>query len=184
MQEVSHANIPTILGVQLEKKPYSIVMEFIGEQNQSFPVCKLLKMNVLDGRGWIRISFNVADALFHLHKKGFLHCDLKSNNIIVSNGKGYLIDFGKVCTITSPSAKKYDKIYPHIAPEVLRGSPCSKQSDIYSLGIVLKKIGAMKCIFTLTNLANKCLSNNPHERITLTGLMTTLSTQNEFPLEN
>ena len=27
------------------------------------------------------------------------------------------------------------------------------------------------------------MSNNPQERITLTGTMTTLSTQNEFPLK-
>jgi len=64
---------------------------------------------------------------------------LKSNNIVVSNGKEYFIHFGKACPITSPSAKKYQNNYPHIALEVLCGSPCSKQSDVYSWGTVLEK---------------------------------------------
>jgi len=54
----------------------------------------------------------VADALAHMHKKGLCHCNLKSNNIVVSNGKEYFIHFGKACSITSPSAKKYQKITP------------------------------------------------------------------------
>ena len=82
-----------------------------------------------------------------------------------------------------PPAKKYDKIYPHIASEVLHGSSCSKQIDVYSLGTVLRKIGSRKRISTVSNIATKCMSNNPQERITLTGTMTTLSTQNEFPLK-
>ena len=184
MQLLAHTNIPTILEVQLEQKPFSIVMEFIGVQHCSSTVHDLLQRdNVLAETDWIKISFNVADALSHMHKKGFLHCDLKTNNIVVSNRKGYLIDFGKACLIASPPAKKYDKNYPHIAPEVLHGSPCCKQSDVYSLGTVLDKIGTRKQISTIANVAQKCLKKSPGERMTLTGIMTTLSTQNEVPLQ-
>jgi len=80
----------------------------------------------------------VPDALAHMHKKGFRHCNLKSNNV-VSTGKEYFLHFGKACPITSPSAKKYQKNYPHIALEVLCGSLYSKHSDVYSWGNVLKK---------------------------------------------
>jgi len=70
MQLLSHANIPTTLGVQLEQKPFSIVMEFTGEQRSSSTVHELLKReNTLDERTWIKISFNVADALAHMQKK-------------------------------------------------------------------------------------------------------------------
>ena len=162
MQLLAHTNIPTILGVQLEQKPFSIVMEFIGEQHCSSTVHDLLQRdNVLAETDWIKISFNVADALSHMHKKGFLHCDLKTNNIVVSNRKGYLIYFGKACLIASPLAKKYNRNYPHKAPEVLHGSAWSKQSDVYSLGTVLNKIGTGKQISTLANIAKKCLKNSP-----------------------
>lgn len=94
----------------------------------------------------MKISLNIANALAHVHKKGYVHCDLKSNNVVFSNGAGYLIDFGKACRLALPSAKRYNKIYPHIAPEVLHGSPCSKQSDVYPLETVLYKIGKGKQI--------------------------------------
>ena len=73
MQLLSHANIPTILGAQLEQKPLSIVMEFIGEQRSSSTVHELLQReNTRHERTWIKISFNVAGALAHMHKKGSL----------------------------------------------------------------------------------------------------------------
>ena len=183
MQLLSHPNIPTILGVQCEKPPFSIVMQFIGDDHSSCTVHDLLgRDDNLHKRDWVKISLNIANALAHVHKKGYLHCDLKSNNVLVSNGAGYLIDFGKACRLALPSAKKYEKIYPHIAPEVLGGSPCSKQSDVYSLGTVFYKIGKRKQITTLSDIAKKCLDKNPSQRMTLTGIMTTLTTQNEIPL--
>ena len=188
MQVLMHPNIPTVLGVQLEKKPYSIVMEFIGECKCSVTVHKLLqdmllqKRLKLDNRDWIKISYNLADALGHIHKMGFLHCDLKSNNIVVSNKKGYIIDFGKASPTTCPPAKKYKFAYPHIAPEVIRGSSCSKQSDIYSLGTILYKIGEIQKISVITNIAKECLCKNPINRPTLTGIMSCFATQTEIPL--
>lgn len=96
------ANIPTILGLLLEQKRFFKVMEFIGAQQTSSTV--------------------------HMHKRGLLHSDI---NIMVLNGKGYLVEFGKACLLTAPPAKKQHKMYHHIAPEVLHGSPCSRQSDVY-----------------------------------------------------
>jgi serine/threonine protein kinase len=74
----------------------------------------------------------------YIHDKGYLHCDLKTNNVLVCNQKGYVIDFVKV---TSPQVKKYEITYPHIAPEVLIGKQVSKASYVYSLGKVIKVIG-------------------------------------------
>lgn len=74
--------------------------------------------------------------------------------MVFSNGAG-LIHFGKACPVTSPSAKRYSKIYPHIAPGVLGGSPCSKQNDVYPIATVLDKIGKKQQISTLLDIAKK-----------------------------
>ena len=42
MQALSHKNIPTILGVQIQKSPMSLVIEFIGEHDTSITLSKLL----------------------------------------------------------------------------------------------------------------------------------------------
>lgn len=185
MQILVHPNIPTVLGMQLEKKPFSIVMEFIGTASSSVTVHQLLndeQCQKLEKTEWVKLSYCVADALGYVHKMGFLHCDLKSNNIVVSNNKGYLIDFGKACPILSPPAKKYKYLYPHIAPEVLGGSPCSKESDIYSLGIVFNKISSFKEINVLKSISKQCMNKNPSSRPTIIGILSTLSTQNEVCL--
>ncbi|KAL9977622.1 hypothetical protein ACROYT_G015047 [Oculina patagonica] len=36
----------------------------------------------LSQNGWLIISHDITDALSHIHTKGFLHCDLKSNNVL------------------------------------------------------------------------------------------------------
>jgi serine/threonine-protein kinase len=178
MQTLVHPNIPTVLGVQLENKPYSIIMEYVGETGSSLTVNKLLQsVHKLGEKEWLKISYNVADALHHMHKKGFLHCDLKGNNIVVSNHRGYLIDFGKACSVTAPPSKKYTSFYPHIAPEVLSGSPCSKQSDIFSLGTVLSKVGRSQHINVILKIGKECLNNSPYSRPTLVGILSSLATQ-------
>lgn len=55
--------------------------------------------------------------------------------------EGFLIDFGKICFMIFLGVKKNKFFYFYIVLEVLKGFVCSKYSDIYFLGIVLKKIG-------------------------------------------
>ena len=88
----------------------------------------------LSNNEWISVLLDITEALFHVHKKGFLHCDVKSNNVLVSGKKGFLIDFGKACPISRPTARKYSSFYNHIATEVLRGFPVSTSTDVFSLG--------------------------------------------------
>ncbi len=124
-------------------------MEFVRKDLQSLTVHKLLydkkSRSVLGGMSvpdWFHVCYDIADALHHIHEKGYLHCDIKTNNVLVSQSKtGYLIDFGKVKPILNPPAKKYAKSCNYIAPEVLNGSPPSPAGDIYSFGIIIKAIG-------------------------------------------
>ena len=49
---------------------------------------------------WMSVLDNVAEALQHIHRKGYLHNDLKANNVVLERryGRQYnavIIDFGK-----------------------------------------------------------------------------------------
>lgn len=177
MQILVHANIPTVIGIQCEAKPFSIIMEYIGDGNSSTTLDKLIKLrSKLGCKDWLSILYNVTDALHYMHTKGFLHCDLKTNNIVLCNNKGYLIDFGKTRPITSLAAKKYTLHYPHIAPEVLNGSPCTIQSDTYSLGLVFSKIGLSQNIEFIKKIADNCLNGNPSQRSLPIGILAELAT--------
>ena len=171
MQVFSHRCIPHLFGIQVERKPLSLIMEFVEENNQSMTVYKVLYdptaektklgMSIAD---WLRICYDIADGLDHMHQKGYLHCDLKTNNVLISKKKGYIIDFGKVRKITHSSAKKYKEVFSHIAPEVLQGSPASTASDVYSLGKILKAIAQEVNSTVLLHLGKTATSSDPRKR--------------------
>ena len=130
MNILTHPNIPQLLGVQVACKPYSLIMEFIGEDNKSSTVHQLLQESSPQGSPlligeWISVCVDIVKAVTRMHSKGYLHCDLKTNNVLVWKKTGFVIDFGKVCLTTKPTARKYTKFYHYIAPEVLRGKPVS-----------------------------------------------------------
>ena len=88
MQAFTHKKIPAIIGIQVEREPISLVMEFKGENNTSVTVSKLLYCEEANEilqklkssptkKDWLIISHDITDALAHIHSKGFLHCDLK-----------------------------------------------------------------------------------------------------------
>jgi serine/threonine protein kinase len=105
MNALTHASIPHLLGVQIEQKPFSLIMQYLGEGMESVTVHKLLHQTLakkmsLSNNEWISVLLDITEALFHVHKKGFSHCDVKSNNVLVSGKKGFLTDFGKTCPIS------------------------------------------------------------------------------------
>ncbi|CAB3976868.1 probable serine threonine- kinase DDB_G0271538 [Paramuricea clavata] len=175
MQLFSHRCVPHLLGIQFEDKPFSIVMEFVGENLESITIQKLLydklKNVVLSTNDCFQVCYDIVDALHHLHQIGYLHCDLKANNVLVHKKKGYLVDFGKVKKIPNKSTKRYTKVYPHIAPEVLNGEPASPASDIYSMGKIILSIGDNLKNDHLLSLGKLFSDPEPSKRPTVSELM-------------
>jgi eukaryotic-like serine/threonine-protein kinase len=82
----------------------------------------------------------VAQALQFLHNDGFIHQDIKSENLLLQKpGHIWLCDFSiavAVDALQNSSASRSAGTLPYMAPEQLRGAPC-QASDQYSLGIVV-----------------------------------------------
>ena len=161
MNILTHPNIPQLLGVQIECKPYALIMEFIGDGMKSSTVHQLLqesnaKSSPLLMPEWVSVCVDIVEAVDHVHSKGYLHCDLKTNNVLVLRKRGFVIDFGKVCHATKPSAKKYTSFYHYIAPEVLREKPVSSSSDVFSIGVIICTIGKTLGNKSIYSLGKMC----------------------------
>ncbi len=80
-------------------------------------------------------------ALAAVHAIGFVHRDVKAENIMREHGgRLVLMDFGSATRF--PAAKDAPPIGAEgtpltMAPEVLRGEPATPASDLYSLGVVM-----------------------------------------------
>jgi serine/threonine protein kinase len=82
----------------------------------------------------------VAKALQSIHNDGFIHQDIKSENLLLAQPDHiWLCDFSvavSVGSLRNSSPSTGAGTVPYMAPEQLRGAPC-KASDQYALGIVV-----------------------------------------------
>uniref|UniRef100_A0A1I7TTX3 non-specific serine/threonine protein kinase n=1 Tax=Caenorhabditis tropicalis TaxID=1561998 RepID=A0A1I7TTX3_9PELO len=98
---------------------------------------KDLSMNQNEKRIWT-IFLELLSGLSHLHSNGWIHNDLKSENILISmDGRLRIGDMG--LATRSGEGKAVDGDGRYIALEVL-GNRCTKASDVFSLGIILLEL--------------------------------------------
>lgn len=86
------------------------------------------------------ILIDVAEALEHIHDKGYLHYDFKPENILVSlNGNVRLCDFDLSRPIPETPTKMPDNpgTPVYMAPEQLRGREIDQRTDIFSFGVTM-----------------------------------------------
>ena len=134
----SHPSIVSLYDVGEEDNIYYIVMECL----QGKTLKELIKQEGrLPAEDAVEIACQVCDALVHAHRQNIIHRDIKPQNIVITGeGRVKVTDFGiaqaaSAATITYGESVMGSVYY--FSPEQARGSVVGKQSDIYSLGIVL-----------------------------------------------
>jgi len=85
----------------------------------------------------VRVFTEVGKALAHMNSKGFVHADIKPNNILVDEEGGVkIIDMGQSC----PVGTIKDRIQgtpDFIAPEQVHRHPLDARTDVFNLAAAL-----------------------------------------------
>lgn len=143
---LEHPNIARILdaGALADKRPY-YVMEFINGE----PVHRFADRLHLSIRQRLSLFLQICDGVFHAHRCGILHRDLKPGNILAYESKGTyfvkVIDFGLAKIM---HGQKRDALVTidglamgtpaYMSPEQAAVSGVlDVRTDVYSLGIIL-----------------------------------------------
>lgn len=94
------------------------------------------------------IVMQVADALHHIHQRDIVHCDIKTENILITEVTtqrrrqrvAKLLDFGLARRLSGKADGPLSGTPQYIAPERIRGEQPTPASDVYSLGILLYEL--------------------------------------------
>lgn len=135
---LNHPNIVTIYEVIRTGSRTALVMEFVSGR----PLRALIGEPV-DIVSWLRILYQIADALRAAHTAGIVHRDIKPENVIVrEDGHVKVLDFGLARCLDNDVATSMSSIgmlagtLRYLPPERWSGAPLSAAGDIFSLGVV------------------------------------------------
>ena len=140
LARVSHPNVVTVYGAERINGQVGVWMEFVHgntletelRERGPFPVQRV-----------IDIAIQLGDALSAVHRAGILHRDVKTQNVMRdSDGRLLLTDFGACELLQGPSEPARSSIGTPLctAPEVIEGHRATRQSDVYSLGVLLYRL--------------------------------------------
>jgi serine/threonine protein kinase/Tfp pilus assembly protein PilF len=134
---LDHPNICTVYEFDQAEDANFISMAYIEGQSLK----EKIESGSLDLYEVLKMAMQVAEGLQEAHKRGIVHRDIKSANIMVTEkGQAKIMDFGLARTAERTLLTKEGTTMGTVAymsPEQARGETVDHRTDIWSLGVVL-----------------------------------------------
>lgn len=148
---LNHPNIATIHAIEEINNEIFIVMEYI-EGKELKDVIELQNESKLSIMSIVNYAKQIAEGLDSAHKKGIIHRDIKSTNIMITDDdKIKIMDFGLAKIGGGSQITKVRSTIgtaAYMSPEQFKGEEVDKRTDIWSFGVVLYEMVAGKLPFT------------------------------------
>jgi serine/threonine-protein kinase len=153
VNQIGHPNIVDIFafGQLPDGRSYHVMDLLVGESLR-----RRLRRGPLAAREAAPVLDEVSSALMAAHEHGFVHRDLKPDNIFLVEHRGRppevkLLDFGLAKLVARPGAAPVEAPFQtkigvmlgtpeYMAPEQARGQPVDPRTDVYALGVVAFEI--------------------------------------------
>jgi serine/threonine protein kinase len=137
---LKHPHVITIHDIGSQGDLHYIVAEYL----EGLTLAQLLEQEgQLSSERVLHIVQQVADALDHAHRQGYVHRDIKPSNIMINpaqNDHVTLMDFGLVRVVGGSQLTRSGSIVgtpDYMSPEQAKGQELDQRADIYSLGVTV-----------------------------------------------
>ncbi|MCO6454346.1 MAG: serine/threonine protein kinase [Pirellulaceae bacterium] len=139
--QLDHPGIVRVHDVQTQPDLVYIVMQYIAGPT----LTSYADSNPLPPQRIAELMVAVAEAVGYAHQQGFVHRDLKPDNILLdSAGNPYVADFGLALheSVQRKRAGELAGTLPYMSPEQVRREShlLDGRSDIWSLGVILYEL--------------------------------------------
>lgn len=150
---LDHVNIISFAGIKIDtEEPFGLFLEY-AKNRSLFDLLLPGKPQLSIGRV-LNIALAIARAVAYIHKRGFIHCDIKTENILLKDDSGD-VDSVKVADLgfvknPATDGKQYRGTIVYLSPELARSwkSNTSEESkvgntmasDVWAMAIVFAKL--------------------------------------------
>ncbi|XP_020597466.1 mitogen-activated protein kinase kinase kinase 3-like, partial [Phalaenopsis equestris] len=92
-----------------------------------------------------RYVSSILFGLRHIHNMGYVHCDIKPDNILIVDGEAKIADFGLAMRVGKESSKGNIRGTPlYMAPESVSRNEYNAAADIWALGCSVSKMASSR----------------------------------------
>src|SRR5688572_32252783 len=140
LRAVGHPNVVRCFGVGTHNALPYLLLEYL-EGPSLFDVIESRPQRRLEISDAVRAAIHIGAALYHLHRRGFLHLDLKPANLLLRDGVPVLIDLD-AARRSDPQLRPNRRLGtpPYMSPEQALREPLGPPADVYGLGALLYEL--------------------------------------------
>jgi serine/threonine protein kinase len=166
-RKIIHKNVCRMYDLNISNGTYFITMEYVSGENLKASLRRVGPLSV--GKA-LHIADQICSGLEEAHRLGFIHRDLKPQNIMIDrDGVVRIMDFGIARDLAAAGLTDDGQMVgtlEYMSPEQLEGKKADERSDIYSFGVILYEMMTGRIPFegeTPVSIAAKHITTIPVE---------------------
>ncbi len=135
-RRVTHTNVCRLFDIGRHEDAFFLTMELVEGETLSALLRREGAMGLEKAE---LVAEQLANGLAAIHAAGIVHRDLAPSNVMLTDGRAVILDFGLAEPRALGAAQTMGTL-DFMAPEQLRGEPVTERADIYGLGRVLREM--------------------------------------------
>jgi eukaryotic-like serine/threonine-protein kinase len=139
---LTHPNIVTVHDIGQDNGREFIIMELVEGPTLKQVIRDIVSRGeTMPLKRALDLTIQICAGLGYAHRAGFVHCDVKPQNVLVTRDERVKVaDFGIARALSHTSLHDENLVWgtpQYFSPEQAAGEPATPASDVYAIGVIL-----------------------------------------------